>query len=89
MATPNSCVERIEPHVVNELRRAIYVPDGEITVLANFERADALALPKRACSGPRDAHNAFLHCHAKQCGSHTHHQQNGGEQRGAGVAVCS
>ena len=70
-------MQRVEAHAVNQFRRAIDVPDGEIAAFAEFQRAD-IATPYCACRMNGDGGEAFLDGQTKQGRTHIHGQ----EQRG-------
>ncbi|MNL89539.1 N-formimino-L-glutamate deiminase [compost metagenome] len=68
-------MQRIEPYAINQFRRFVDVPDGEICPLSSLKRANVVKATKCTCGLTGNAGNALPHRHAKQCGGHIHGQQ--------------
>ena len=81
-------MEGVEAHAVDELRRALDVPDREIAAFAGLEAADVGKQPERARGLPRHGGDALVDGEPEQGGAHVQGQQKRGQRRGAGVAVA-
>ncbi len=66
LAFENPLPERVEADAVDEFSRALDVPNGEIGILADFERAGLIENAQRPRCFAGDACDAFLDRHAEE-----------------------
>ncbi len=87
-ASPDAGVKRIEAHAVDELGRALDVPDREVGGLAGLQRAGHRSCrpSARAASRVTPARHSSTVMRNKRR-RHVHRQQQRGQRRRAGIAV--
>ena len=74
LSPPHPAVQRVEAHPVNQLGRAVDIPDREIAIFAGLERRSR-EYPARART-QRHAGEAFGNRHPEQRRAHVHGQRS-------------
>ena len=68
-------MKRIKAKPINELGRALDVPDGEVAIFSGLDCADLAESAKRACGFARHRGNCLIEGQSKQRRGHVHDQE--------------